>query len=64
VGGGGAGKCVIDTPISTTNFAAGTRSLCPILEPGRRGAGSARAPGSTILIAIIVINSLGLWRVI
>lgn len=52
------------TRISRTNFAAGTRSLCPILGPGRRGAGSARASGCKILIAIIVINSLGLWRVI
>lgn len=46
------------------NFAAGPRSLCPILEPGRRGAGSAGASGCAILIAIIVINSWGLWRVI
>ena len=49
-----------DTPLLTANFAAGPRRLCPILESGRRGAGSARASGCTILIAIIVINSWGL----
>lgn len=63
-GGGGRPNSGLDTTLSTANFAAGPRSLCPILEPGRRGAGSARASGCTILIAIIVINSWGLWRVI
>lgn len=41
----------------TANFAAGPKILCPILEPGRHGAGSARASGCMILIAEIVINS-------
>lgn len=59
-GGGGRQNSGSDPPFLTANFAAGPRSLCPILEPGRRGAGSARASGCMILIAVIVINSWGL----
>lgn len=64
-GGGGSKASRSDAPFPTADLAVGPRSLCPILEPGRRGAGSARNSGCTLLlIVIIVINSWGLWRVI
>lgn len=43
--GHGRGDAGSDTAFPTANFIAGPGSLYPILEPGRRGAGSARASG-------------------
>lgn len=61
---GGAKQNSRSDTLFTVNFAAGPKSLCPNLETGRYGAGSARASDCTILIAEIVINTWGLWRVI